>query len=146
MWSIVIGWVVLIFVFSLIIVIIALLHRAATEWTWRETLSVVLTTVSIIVGIRMAEKAEEYIDKDKDKTVTEEMLRGVEKNLINSMQASEKRLMASHAEIKSLLGALPDTSVSASMRDSLLAKIELLDEHIDRHFYRLDARFPSIDK
>ena len=101
MWSIVVEWVVLIFVFSLIIVIIAFLHRAATEWTWRETLSVVLTTASIIVGIKMAEEAEEYINKDEDKTVTEEMLRGVEKNLINSMQTSEKRLMASHAEIKS---------------------------------------------
>ena len=69
----------------------------------------------------------------------------VHKSVIDSLKENEKRIMASHTEIKNLLGALPDTSVSASMRDSLLAKIELLDKHIDRHFYRLDARFPDIE-
>ena len=140
------------FLFYIVVALVCIGMGTVIKWIhtaperWKSTASLIFTIISIFVAFVLYEfgkytRAIPNITVVPDTTIFVQAL----ENVTDSIKESENRLMDSHVELQNLLRALPDTSVSASMRDSLLAKIELLDKHIDRHFYRL-ARFSDIDK
>ena len=131
----IIEWILVIFILFCIGAIWAV-HKISSEW--KGTVSLIIAIIGIIVGEKIGDKIIEkhYVDPKINAG-------------IDSLRVEHVRIIASQEEIKDLLrGQPPVTDIEAmkAMRDSLLAKIALLDKHIDRHFYRLDARFSGIDK
>ena len=133
----IIEWILVIFILLCIGAIWAV-HKISSEW--KGTISLIIAIIGIIVGEKIGDKIIEKHYSDPKINAG-----------IASLRAEHVRIIASQEEIKDLLRRQPpapvtDIEAMKAMRDSLLAKIALLDKHIDRHFYRLDARFPSIDK
>ena len=115
-------------------VVIWLIHIMPEKW--KSTGSLVFT----IVGIALA-----VILINDDSSVIAE-IKASETKIVDSLKASESRIMDSHDTIKALLAALPDTSVSKSMKDSLLARMKSLDDCIDKHFASTRQRLIRIEK
>ena len=65
---------------------------------------------------------------------------------LKDIQKNIKMTKDTIGNIKILLAALPDTSVSKSMRDSLLAQMDSLDYCIDKHFASTRRRLIRIEE
>ena len=112
------------------------IHKMASEW--KNTVSLVFGLFGTIAGVNIGER---IIEKHYPDPGT--------KASFDSLRVEHVRIIDSQNAIKSMLRGLPpqmDIKAMEAIRDSLLAKIALLDGHIDRHFYRVDSRFSVIDE
>ena len=117
-----------------VVVVIWLIHIIPEKW--KSTASLLFTIIAIILTV--------IFFKDDSRVITE--IKASEARIVDSLKASESKIMDSQDTIKALLSALPDTSVSKSMRDSLLARMDSLNLCIDKHFASTRRRLIRIEE
>lgn len=102
----------------------------------KEVSSILISVAGTSMGV--TEVNTTYVSKEVDIIAVQEMSKAV----IDSVKASEVRLMASHKEIARLLREL--TIESSAKHDTVMAEIAAVDTCVDKHFYRVNAWLSDI--
>ena len=110
-------------------------------------------SIAALLSVGIVGSGVYYVEETIEITVAGEIKIKFEKAIKHYIQADtlglkdmQKAIMDSQDTIKILLAALPDTLASKSTRDSLFARMELLDTCIDRHFAGTRQRLIRIEE